>query len=133
MSMEDRLSANSLVPAVPREVAVTASHLVQRGFQLAVSELNPRLVEAYYDRGRNRALWRDYYQAIQDFTKVIELDTSYAILHKVYRECGNAANMNRLFKISPTLSRQIREIGVPISGGQVPMKVYRNTKDPFRI
>jgi len=41
--------------------------------------------------------------------------------------------MNRLFKISPKLSRQIREIGVPISGGQVPMKVYRNTKGPFRI
>jgi len=90
MSMEDRLSENSLVPAVPRGVAVTSSSLVQRGFRLAVSELNPRLVEAYNDRGRQRDLFCDYYQAIQDYTKVIELDPSYAILHKVYRERGDA-------------------------------------------
>ncbi len=90
MSMEDCLSDNSLVPAVPRGLAVTSSHLVQRGFQLAMSELNPRLVGAYYDRGRNRALFCDYYQAIQDLTIVIALDTPYAILQKVHRERGNA-------------------------------------------
>ena len=67
----------SIAPSTSRALVTQSSSVVRRGLALANALLSRQDAEAYYKSG-NKKVYDNYRQAVEDYTRAIEIDPDFA-------------------------------------------------------
>jgi tetratricopeptide (TPR) repeat protein len=84
--VNDPAEAKSIAPSTSRALVTQSSSVVRRGLALANALLSRQDAEAYYKAG-NEKIYDNYRQAVEDFTRAIEIDPDFAEAYNARAFC----------------------------------------------